>query len=549
MAYKIDIPEDEYKQSWSYTPGQAVQNNNDGTYTTSGGLTFKNNYTTDKITPEMSYAIKQAGGDPNGIKAADKYAEDLLGRVGSISANTGKVLTAQDIQNELTRLGYQVSTNGDWTNVGSQSYLTSGQDYDYLKDLYAKQGYGNVNIYNGNGLPGYGSNGGSYVSSGASNVLPDGINYGGSDYAGVDGYSSYVDAYMQALQNQLDYLNDQKKLAEDNADQEKRQAYVAMRLGQKALNEQNAASGLQDSGYSESSNIALTADYGNNLNTIANNYQNYLNELNGVYADTALSGAGTVADLQRQAEQDAFARQQYADKLAQQQWENQFAEKQYADQLAQQQLQNQLYQSENDLSLAKTRADAALNIGLWTPDVQTVYGLTQEQFNSYLAAQQAEVKKNSSVSAGSRNGGYVNNDNTPNNDGYIDAPPTLPAGARVSAGAVKGVSNAASTVPSAATSTSAVQDDKSVWDKIKDWYNTREAELAYDNSTDGRAAILAKNFALDDATAIGIINAADKAGVSYGEAYKQYILLNGTESEKRNADALAKRVDMYVKRY
>ena len=113
MAFKIDIPEDEYKQSWSYTPGQAVQNNNDGTYTTSGGLTFKNNYTTGKITPEMSYAIKQTGGDPNSIKAADKYAEDLLGRVGSVSANTGKVLTAQDIQNELTRLGYQVSNNGD----------------------------------------------------------------------------------------------------------------------------------------------------------------------------------------------------------------------------------------------------------------------------------------------------------------------------------------------------------------------------------------------------------------------------------------------------
>lgn len=409
MAFKIDIPEDEYKQSWSYSPGQAVQDNNDGTYTTSGGITLKNNYSTDQITPAMSYAIKQAGGDPNSIKAADKYAEDLLGRVGSVSANTGKVLSLEDIQNELTRLGYNVSTNGDWTNVGNSAFLTSGPDYDYLKDLYAKQGYGNVNIYNGKGLPWNENNGGSYPASGAGGAG------GGVNYAAVDGYSSYVDAYMQALQNQLAHLDEQKKLAEDNADQEKRQAYVAMRLGQKALNEQNAASGLQDSGYSESSNIALAADYGNNLNTIANNYQNYLNELNGVYADTALSGAGTIADLQRQAEQDAFARKQYADRLAQQQWENQFAEKQYADQLAQQQLQNQLYQSETDLSLAKTRADAALNIGLWTPDVQTVYGLTQEQFNNYLAQQQAEIKKNSSVSTSG--GGTVSD------DGYIDPKP------------------------------------------------------------------------------------------------------------------------------
>lgn len=404
--YDPNKRDDEY--SWSYNPKtDMVTDNGDGTYT-QGGLTFKKNSTTDKITPGMSYAIKQAGGDPNGIKAADKYAEDLLGRVGSISANTGKVLTAQDIQNELTRLGYQVSTNGDWTNVGNSAFLTSGSDYDYLKNLYANQGYGNVNIYNGKGLPWNENNGGSYTASGAGGSYAGGVNY-----AGVDGYSSYVDTYMQALQNQLDYLDEQKKLAEDNADQEKRQAYVAMRLGQKALNEQNAASGLQDSGYSESSNIALTSDYGNNLNTIANNYQNYLNQLSGLYADTALSGAGTVADLQRQAEQDAFARKQYADRLAQQQWENQFAEKQYADSLAQQQLQNQLYQSENDLSLAKTRADAALNIGLWTPDVQTVYGLTQEQFNNYLAAQQAEVKKNSNV----------NDDNTPNDDGYIEPKP------------------------------------------------------------------------------------------------------------------------------
>ena len=413
---KYDPSRRDNEYSWSYNPKtDMITDNGDGTYT-QGGLKFKYNGTTDKVTPAMSYAIKQAGGDPNGIKAADKYAEDLLGRIGSISANTGKVLTAQDIQNELTRLGYQVSTNGDWTNVGNSAFLTSGSDYDYLKNLYAKQGYGNVNIYNGKGLPWNENNGGSYTASGAGGGAGSGVNY-----AGVDGYSSYVDAYMQALQNQLAYLDDQKKLAEDNADQEKRQAYVAMRLGQKALNEQNAASGLQDSGYSESSNIALTSDYGNNLNTIANNYQNYLNELNGVYADTALSGAGTVADLQRQAEQDAFARQQYADRLAQQQWENQFAEKQYADQLAQQQLQNQLYQSENDLSLAKTRADAALNIGLWTPDVQTVYGLTEAQFNSYLAAQQAEVKKNSSVSAGSRNGGY-----TATGDGYVE--PLAPQG-------------------------------------------------------------------------------------------------------------------------
>ena len=332
----------------NYTPGSSVPSGSvaSGSYV-EDGLKFKNNYTTDYITPDMAYAIQQTGGNPYDKNAVDNYVRDLLGRVGTVSANTGNVLTLQDIQNELNRLGFQTSTNGDWTTVGGQQYLTSGDDYDYLKNFYQQNGYGNVNIYTGQPI-----NGGNYVNGVYNGSAP---NYG----SGTDLYDNYLSAYQEALNQQLANIEEQQRLAQASADEQQRQAYVAMRLGQKALNEQNAASGLQDSGYSESSNIALTADYGNNLNTIANNYQNYLNQLSGLYADTALSGAGTMAEMSRQEYLDRLAAQQYADHLAQQQWENQFAERQYADSLAQQQLQNQLYQSENDLSLAKTRADAA----------------------------------------------------------------------------------------------------------------------------------------------------------------------------------------------
>lgn len=385
--YDITKRDDSY--SWSYDPKSAIHDNGDGTYT-QGGITLKNNYTTDKITPGMSYAIKQAGGNPNAAKAADKYVEDLMGRIGTVSANTGNVLTAQDIQNELNRLGYQASgAGGDWTTVGGQQFLTGGDEYDKLKDTLNNAGYGNMNIYTGQNI-----NGGNYVGNGGNYNSNINVSTGGNL-----GYNSYIEAYAQALQAQLDRLNEQQKVAEENADKEKRQAYVAMKLGQKALNEQNAASGLQDSGYSEQANIALTADYGNNLNTIASNYQQYLNELNNTYADTALSGAGTLADMAQTEYANQLAAQKYADQLAQQQLENAWYEREYADKLAQN-------ETETNYNNKKTRADAALNLGLWNSDVEDIYGISQSQFNSYMN----EQKKNSVSSSSSSSISYTLDD-------------------------------------------------------------------------------------------------------------------------------------------
>lgn len=404
---ELDSLNSQYKPSSSvsssgtnYTPGSSVPSGSvaSGSYV-EDGLKFKNNYTTDYITPDMAYAIQQTGGNPYDRNAVDNYVRDLLGRVGTVSANTGNVLTLQDIQNELNRLGFQTSTNGDWTTVGGQQYLTSGDDYDYLKNFYRQNGYGNVNIYTGQPI-----SGGNYVNSVYNGTAP---NYG----SGTDLYDNYLSAYQEALNQQLANIEEQQRLAQASADEQQRQAYVAMRLGQKALNEQNAASGLQDSGYSESSNIALTADYGNNLNTIANNYQNYLNELSGLYADTALSGAGTMADMARQEYLDRLQAQQYADQLAQQQWENQFAERQYADQLAQQQWQNQYAQQEYDYSLAKLKADAALDMGLWSPEVQQIYGLTEAQVKAALA--QVNFNSGSGGSSRSSKSSYTTSNSTP----------------------------------------------------------------------------------------------------------------------------------------
>lgn len=405
-SYSVKGFDDEYKQSWSYTPGSAVRDNNDGTYSTSNGLTFKNNYTTDKVTPGMSYAIKQAGGNPNAPKAADAYVENLLGRIGTKSANGNYTLTRDDIAKELSRLGYNVnSSSNDWLGVGGQQFLTGGDTYNQLKDTLNKAGYGNMNIYNGQNI--YGSNGNA---SGYGN----GTNYvgNGNSSSGNIGYESYMDTYAKALQEQLDRITEQQQLAKDNADREKRQAYVAMRLGQKALNEQNAASGLQDSGYSEQGNIALTADYGNNLNTIGANYQQYLNDLAGTYADTALSGAGTLANMYQQDYQNRLAAQQYADQLAQQQLENQWYEREYADKQAQN-------QQELDYNQAKTKADAAMSLGIWAPEIETVYGVTQSQYQNYLRSQM-QPQTYSSYSGGSGARSVASGGGSSYGDGYID---------------------------------------------------------------------------------------------------------------------------------
>lgn len=490
MAYnKYDPSKRDDSYSWSYDPKLAIHDNGNGTYT-QGGLTFKNNYTTDKVTPGMSYAIKQAGGNPNAPKAADEYAEKLLGRIGTKSANGDYILTREDIAKELSRLGYNVnSSNNDWTGVGRQQFLTGGDVYNQLKDTLNKAGYGNMNIYNGQNIYGSNANAPGYGLSGA------GANYvGNGNGSGNLGYSSYIDSYAQALQQQLDRINEQKKLAAENADREKRQAYVAMRLGQKALGEQNAASGLQDSGYSEQGNIALTADYGNNLNTIGANYQQYLNDLAGTYADTALSGAGTLADLYQQDYQNRLAAQQYADKQAQQQWENQFAEKQYADQLAQQQLQNQLYQRENDLSLAKTRADAAMSLGIWSPEIETVYGVTQAEYQNYLRSQMQPQAYSSYSSGGSSrsrsssgggSGGY--------GEGYIDDSVVY--------------QQPVQTTAKAAT----VQDSQTA-------QRTSNARNSYANEIKS----IQKNYNLSASEATKVRDMAKASGISVAEAYALY---------------------------
>ena len=379
--YYIPSSADESKTSWSYTPGSAIKDNNNGTYTTSNGLTFKNNYTTNTVTPAMSHAIKQAGGNPNDPKAADKYVENMLGRIGTLSANSGQVLTAADVQKELNRLGYKANgAGGDWMTVGSQQFLTGGDEYNKLKDTLNDIGRGNMNIYNGEMMPTQGNIYNYYAAqAGGGNV----------------GYSSYMDAYAKALEQQLSRIDEQKRLAAENADKEKRQAYVAMKLGQKALNEQNAASGLQDSGYSEQSNIALTADYGNNLNTIDANYQQYLNDLAGTYADTALSGAGTLANLAQQDYANRIAAQQYADKMAQQQLENEWYEREWAAKQAQNE-QNLAYEQ------AKTKADAAMDLGLWMPEIEQIYGINQQEYQAYLNEQSMAAARSAASYSSSR---------------------------------------------------------------------------------------------------------------------------------------------------
>lgn len=346
-----------------YKDGNYYEEYDDGT-----ALKFKQNYTTDTVTNDMQYAINQAGGDPNAWKSADAYAADMLNRVGTPSANTGKILTLEDVQKELTRLGYNTSQKGDWTTVGGQQYLTSGDDYNYLKDGYNKAGL-NVNIYGGNTAQNYipNTNAQGYVAGEGFTNKPTfdyGYNYM-NDYNNA--YAQAMDSrYPQAVDNVLEQIN-------KNRNEEQRQAYIAMKQGQRGLEEYNAASGLRDSGYAESSYIDLLNNYGNNVNAINNQYGN-------LYADTAMTGAWNMEQLRQQEIERQIAQQQYQDQLAQQQWENQYRANQA------------------QTELLKARADAALSAGVWTEDVQNYYGLSKAQVEQALGGGTGSSAKQSTNS-------------------------------------------------------------------------------------------------------------------------------------------------------
>ena len=350
-----------------FKDGNYYEEYDDGT-----ALKFKQNYTTDKVTNDMQYAINQTGGNANAWKAADDYAADMLNRVGTPSANTGKILTLEDVQKELTRLGYNTSQNGNWTIVGGQQFLTGGDDYNYLKNGYNKAGL-NVNIYGGNtaknyvpnpNMPGY-VQGEGFTNQGKV-MFDDGYNY----------MNDYNNAYAQALQKQLDQI-------EKNRAEEQRQAYIAMKQGQKGLEELNAASGLRDSGYAESSYIDLLNGYGSNVNNINNQYSN-------LYADTAMNGAWNMEQLRQQEYENQLRERQYQDSLRQQELENQLAMQKYQDTLAQQQWENQyrqnalaMDQKQQQLSQLKAKADASLESGKWTQAVQDYYGLTKADVEGF----------------------------------------------------------------------------------------------------------------------------------------------------------------------
>lgn len=395
---------DDPNYSWKYYSDDygnsyAQRDNKDGTATTY--LTNGSGLGSHQLTDEMEYAIKSTGGDPYAYRAADDYISNLFGRIGTASANTGEVLTAEDIQKELTRLGYNTSADGNWTTVDGRAYLTSGAHYDTANAYAKKAGLNNVHdmadfmpMYSYANVP-IGENG-LFSGGEEASII-------GNDYNYLDDYNS---AYAQRVQEQLEQI-------EKNRDEEQRQAYIAMKQGLRGLREANAASGLADSGYAESSYIDLLNNYGSNVNSINNQYSN-------LYADTAMNGAWNLEQLRQQEIQNQIAQQQYADRMAQQQWENQMAERQYQNQIAQQEYQNQMAQQQYADQMAqqqwennyqanqqylvnlKNKADAALAQGLWTPDVQSYYGLTQEQFYGTTPTTRVQNADDANASARAR---------------------------------------------------------------------------------------------------------------------------------------------------
>lgn len=411
---------------------------------------------------DLQYALSQSG------MSAAEYRQDMLNRVGTVRSN-GTFVTQADVDKELNRLG-----------------LGSGSPYD------TDEWYNAINTGNLGGLSGLGNlpmNGGITYPQGGGSLG------GGTNQIGVGGNNPALDYLQKALKEaeaaalarqeqeaqmrakaeaaqraQLEALREQLRAAEAarqarinalvgqiNAKKPEienqsadlaRQAYINQRLGQQAARENLAASGLSNTGVSETTNLGLQTAYQQALDEIGKNKQNAMLDLDqAIYqarqtgdADLATLQSNHVqamAQLQTQQEQELYNRWLNGQNLGMQQdatnWNNAMALQQLGLQMddtawnrnyAMQQLglqqdatnwerqlamqQYNYMMQQNQLSSEADKMYKLLNQGLVTPEVLQYYGLgsTGDYYNYLNQLQRAQMvpKTSGSRSASSRGG-------------------------------------------------------------------------------------------------------------------------------------------------
>ena len=248
-------------------------------------------------------------------------------------------------------------------------------------------------------------------------------------------------ARLEALMNQIDA---QRPTINSQADEYARQAYINQRLGQQAARENLAASGLSNTGVSETTNLGLQTAYQQALDQINQNKQTALQNLDNAKVQAQATGnadlasiqsqyASGLADMQTQYEQEMYNRwltqQQRDDQREQQQWEREWMMTQYNNQLR----QLQLNASADQTSAENERLYKLLNAGVLTPEVLQYAGLSspEEYYNMLKQIELAQYipKTTSKAKSSSSNRSYNFDDS---DTGYSTT--TLPQTAAPSAG-------------------------------------------------------------------------------------------------------------------
>lgn len=225
-----------------------------------------------------------------------------------------------------------------------------------------------------------------------------GLSYGGSN--------SYLQAQRAAQQAKIDaavaQLEGQRYTIEQNAKAAAKQAFINKMLAEKKLPQQMAASGYSG-GLTDTAILSQNTDYENSRNSIVNNRDAALNELNTNIAQTKATGDISIAEMESQYQ--LMLQQQLAEQQArQQELENQKNLLEYEYQLKDQYDRSSGAGGTGSANSLKNYYNRILE----TPKIKTITDRIQNQYNQYGVKYSDEALEYDLQSL--YNGGFITGD-------------------------------------------------------------------------------------------------------------------------------------------
>ncbi len=242
-------------------------------------------------------------------------------------------------------------------------------------------------------------------TSGTPGSSPAQISQSDMDYlAAIDeAKNASAEALRQQIASGVNTIYGQRDTLGNDFEKAAQQAYIAKMKGQKNLPEQLAAQGLTG-GASESSNLALEANYGNGLNDLTNTYNQGLSQLEQQAAQLEANGNIAIAQNDSQfAQIKANAAQQAQQQARQLQAQKDLQAQQIQ---AQKDLQTQQIQSQHALaeynskiSMLQQAATLAAQLGMTEYQAQINAQLKQYEVASQQALAQFEAARQAELQA------------------------------------------------------------------------------------------------------------------------------------------------------